>query len=97
MSIYDMCVDYDILCDAKEKLHIIQHDLDNISMQMENSIDIAQEYLAGVQYEKAKQITVSCTKNTTNAEKNIEYAMKYLVDLMGKMDEYSRCKFERMD
>lgn len=94
---YDMCVDYDVLCDAEEKLHLIQHNIENISSQMENSINRAQEYLAGVQYEKAKSITEKSIKDTAQIGKNLEYAMKYLLDLMSKIDEYSTCKFEGIE
>ena len=94
---YDMCVDYDVLCGVEEKLHLIQHNLENLSSQMENSINRAQGFLAGVQYERAKNITEKSVKDTAKMERNIEYAMKYLLDLMSKIDEYSTCKFEGIE
>lgn len=94
MTSYDMCVEFDVLCDLDEKLHLIKHNLENIRTQMDNSINRAQDYLAGEQYEKAKRITETCVKDTTKTEGNIEYAMKYLSELMAKMEEYNSCKFE---
>ncbi len=90
---YDMCVDYDVLCDIEEKLENIKHDLNNSTDQMFRAIQVSQDFLAGNQFEKAKKTTTSCIEITKRTENNIRYAMEYILKLKETMDEYGKCGY----
>ena len=90
---YDMCVDYDVLCDIEDKLQKIEYDLNNTMDQMLRAIQESQDFLAGNQFEKAKSTTASCVKVTRCTGNNIRNAMGYIAKLKSTMDEYGRCGY----
>ena len=92
-EVYDMCVDYDILCDIEDKLQKIGYDLNNSTEQMNNAIRNSQEFLAGNQFEKAKNITSSCISITNKTRNNIRYAVEYIDKLRNVIDEYVKCEY----
>lgn len=90
---YDICVDYDVLCEIQYKLELITHDLTNSTEQMTRAIQSSQEFLAGYQFEKAKNTTVTCVNLTAKTGNNIRHAMEYLEKLKVVLEEYGRCKY----
>ena len=90
---YDICVDYDTLCELQYKLELISHDLTNSTEQMKRAIQNSQEFLAGYQFEKAKKTTMDCVNLTGKTSSNIRHAMEYLEKLKGILEEYGRCVY----
>lgn len=90
---YDICVDYDILCELHYKLELISHDLTNSTEQMTRAIQNSQEFLAGYQFEKAKRTTMACVNLTGKTSTNIRHAMEYLEKLKSILEEYGRCVY----
>lgn len=90
---YDICVDYDTLCELQYKLELITHDLTNSTEQMTRAIQNSQEFLAGYQFEKAKRTTMACVDLTAKTGNNIRHAMEYLEKLKGVLEEYGRCAY----
>lgn len=90
---YDICVDYDTLCELQYKLELITHDLTNSTEQMTRAIQNSQEFLAGYQFEKAKRTTMACVSLTAKTSNNIRHAMEYLEKLKGVLEEYGRCAY----
>ena len=91
---YDMCVDYDILCDIEDKLKKIEYDLNNSSDQMVKAIHVSGDFLAGNQFEKAKRTTDSCVELNRRTGSNIHHAMDYLANLRTAVDEYGKCGYK---
>lgn len=88
---YDMCVDYDTLCMIEDKLQKIEYDLTNSTQKMVEAIQRSQDFLAGNQFEKAKNTTMSCVEISRKTETNLEYAKKYIGNLRTALEEYGRC------
>lgn len=95
MTGYDMCVDYDTLCTIEDKLQKIEYDLTNSTQKMVEAIQKSQDFLAGNQFEKAKNTTMSCVEISRKTETNIGYAKKYIGDLRMALEEYGRCGYSR--
>ena len=85
---FDICVEYNTLCELQYKLELIMHDLTNSTEQMARAIENSQEFLAGYQYEKVKRITMECINRTGKTENNIHHAIEYLEELKGFLEEY---------
>ena len=92
-STYDICVDYDTLCEIEYKLELITHDLNNSTTQMVRAIRESQDFLAGNQFEKAKRTTIECTKLTEKTAGNIKHAMEYLEKLKDILTRYGQCAY----
>lgn len=90
---YDMCVDYDVLCDIEDKLQKIEYNLNKCADQMAKAIQESQGFLAGNQFEKAQRTTASCVEITRRTGNNIRYAVEYIVKLRTAMDEYGKCGY----
>ena len=90
---YDICVDYDTLCELQYKLELITHDLTNSTEQMTRAIQYSQEFLVGYQFEKAKKTTMACVNLTAKTGNNIRHAMEYLEKLKAFLEEYGRCTY----
>ncbi len=93
-SEYDICVDYDTLCDIEYKLRLITYDLGNSVEQMVRAIQDSQEFLAGNQFEKAKRTTIQCAKLTERTIGNINHAREYLEKLKDMLTQYSQCAYQ---
>ena len=91
---FDINVDYDTLCRLEEKLQYISHDLTESTEQMSQAIQRSQDFLAGNQFEKAKNTTMTCIQHTNRTNGNIKYARKYLGDLKSLLEEYGRCTYD---
>ena len=90
---YDICVDYDTLSELQYKLELITHDLANSTEQMTRAIQNSQEFLAGAQFEKAKNTTMTCVNLAEKTANNIRHAMEYLEKLQAVLEEYGRCSY----
>ncbi len=91
---YDMCVDYDTLCEVQDKLKKIEYDLTNSNEQMLKAINSSQDFLAGNQFEKAKNTTTACLQISKRTGTNIHKAMEYIEKLKNSLDEYGRCSYD---
>lgn len=90
---YDMCVDYNVLCDVKDKLRKIEYDLINSTEQMVKAIRSSQGFLTGNQFEMAKGTTASCVEITRKTGNNIKYAMEYIEKLLVALEAYGKCSY----
>ena len=90
---YDICVDYDTLCELQYKLELITYDLAKSTEQMTRAIQNSQEFLAGYQFEKAKKTTMVCVNLTAKTGNNIRHAMEYLENLKAILEEYGHCAY----
>ena len=90
---YDMYVDYDTLCEVQDKLKKIEYDLANSTDQMLKAINSSQDFLAGNQFEKAKNTTAACLQVSKKTGTNIHNAMDYIEKLKNSLDEYGRCSY----
>ena len=91
---FDINVDYDTLCIIEEKLQYICHDLTESTEQMYQAIQRSQEFLAGNQFEKAKNTTLNCIQHTNRTNGNINNAMKYIRELRSLLEEYGGCTYD---
>lgn len=92
---YDICVDYDTLCDMEDKLKKIEYDLHNSSDRMVEAIRSSQSFLAGNQFEKAKMVTTNCIAITRQTGNNVRYAIEYIIKLRSVLEEYGRCNYNK--
>ena len=90
---YDICVDYETLCELQNKLKIIAYDLTSSTDQMNRAVQNSQEFLAGHQFEKAQKTTMACISLTERTNQNIGRAAEYLETLKGVLEEYGRCAY----
>ena len=61
---------------------------------MTRAIQISQNFLAGNQFEKAKQTTADCIGMTQKTENNLRYAKSYLKKLQDVVMEYGQCTYK---
>ena len=92
-STYDICVDYDTLCEIEYKLELIAHDLSNSNEQMVRAISVSQDFLAGNQFEKARRTTMECARLTEKTSGNIKHAVEYLEKLKDMLTKYGLCAY----
>ncbi len=90
---YDMCLDYDVLCEIDDKLQKIRYDLVNSSDQMVSAMKECKGYLAGNQFEKAKSTTNSCIDVSRRTVTNITNAIKYIEKLERILMDYGNCAY----
>lgn len=78
----------------EDNLVKIQHDLENSTDKMKKALQVSQQFLAGYQFEKAKDTTSKCMVMTEKTVVNIQRARNYLGELRIALDEYGRCGYE---
>lgn len=93
-ALYDMCVDYDTLCELQHKLDLVAHNLTNSAEQMTRTIQNSQEFLAGNQFEEAKRITETCVSMVERTYNNIEHAKEYLEKLITVLEDYGQSAYK---
>lgn len=91
---FDINADYDTLCMLEEKLQYISYDLTESTEQMSQAIIRSQDFLAGNQFEKAKNITMTCIRHTNKTNENINNARKFLGELKSLLEEYGRNTYD---
>lgn len=94
---YDMCVDYDTLCDIGDELQKIEHNLEESTQKMTNAILRSQKFLSGNQFEKAKVTTERCLILTKRTRENIMLARTYIEQLRACVNEYGGCSYSGED
>lgn len=94
MAGYDMCVDYEELCLIEEKLTIVEQNLNGSTLKMIDAVQRSQGFLAGNQFEKARETTQKCTELTRKTQANIRYAVEFVDQLKNILDEYSSCGYK---
>ena len=92
-AVYDMCVDYDTLCMIEDKLQKVEYDLQESTKRMNAAIQRSQDFLAGKQFEKAKNVTMACTTLTSKTEINIMHARDYIETLRIALEDYGMCVY----
>lgn len=90
---YDMCVNYETLCEIEDKLQLIEHNLNNSTEIMFSAIERSQEFLSGNQFEKAKNTTKNCLELTEKTSINIKQAKDYIAELRTVLNEYGMCSY----
>ena len=93
MGDYDICVEYDTLCDISDKLKKIEYDIDKSTDRMKAAIQRAQDFLAGNQFEKAKNTTMSCVEITNRTQINLKKAENFIEKLREIVEEYGKCTY----
>lgn len=90
---YDMCVDYNTLLQIEDKLQKIEYDLQESTQRMTEAIQRSEDFLAGRQFEKAKNTTMACTKLSERTCGNIRNAMDYIDRIRTAVEEYGKCGY----
>lgn len=90
---YDMCVDYETLIQIEDKLQKIEYDLLESTKRMTDAIQRSEDFLAGRQFEKAKNTTKACTVLTERTSGNIRNARVYIDSLKSSLEEYCKCGY----
>lgn len=93
-NVYDICVDYDTLCDLEYKIDLILHDLGESTEKMTRAIQTSESFLAGNQFEKAKQTTSDCINMSRKTACNLRHSKEYLRKLEDKVMEYGDCVYK---
>ncbi len=93
MDVYDICVNYDVLCDVENKLKKIEYDVENTTKKMNESIQRAQGFLEGNQFENAKNATKKSIELTGRTLNNIRNSEKYIKELREVIEEYGMCTY----
>ena len=91
---YDICVDYDTLIDLEHKIDLVLHDLEGSTERMSQTILNSQNFLAGNQFEKAKQTANTCIRISQKTGNNLRHAKEYLKKLQGSLLEYGQCGYK---
>ncbi len=94
VNLYDICVDYDTLCNLEYKIDLILHDLGESTDRMTRAIQISESFLAGNQFEKAKQTTTECINMSRKTAGNLIHAKEYLKKLQESVLEYGQCVYK---
>ena len=94
MGSYDINVEYETLCVIEDKLNKIQYDLTESTSRMNESIQRSGEFLAGNQFEKAKETTTKCLDVSNKTLLNIKRATDFIVKLRDVLDSYGTCGYK---
>ena len=94
MGEYDINVDYDTLCVIEDKLKKLQYDLTESTVQMKDSIVRSGDFLAGNQFEKARNTTSRCLGISSKTATNINLATIFIVRLREILDSYGNCGYK---
>ena len=92
-EVFDMCVDYEVLCNIEVHLKRIISDLSNSNQNMIRAIRDSKEFLSGYQFEKAKSITEACVALSTKTGKNIKHGIDFLGNIKEILEEYGDCVY----
>ena len=92
-SKYDICNDYDTLCQLEDKLKKIKNALGTSADIMLFNLRNSGEFLSGNQYNKASQTTIQCSDATRYTMENIDVVLKYIAKLKKNIEEYNRCGY----
>lgn len=93
-AVYDMCVDYDTLMQIEDKLQKIEYDIQESTKKMTEAIQRSGDFLAGKQFEKARNTTMACVELTVRTNNNIRKARSYILDIRNLLEEYGKCGYK---
>lgn len=92
---YDMCVDYDTLCEIEKKLKNISLNLGSSADSMLYALHNCYGFLAGQQFDKACQTTAQCSEISKLTISNISEVLRYISRLKECLELYSSCGFKK--
>ena len=90
---YDMCIDYDTLCEIEQKLKNISNNLGVSADSMLFALRNCDGFLAGKQFEKASKTTITCTEVSKRTIENINNVLAYINKLKECLETYSGCGY----
>ena len=93
-NVFDICVDSDTLYNLENKIDLILHDLEESTDRMTRAIQTSENFLAGNQFEKAKQTTMNCMIISQKTAYNLSRAQEYLRRLQDSVTEYGQCVYK---
>ena len=92
-STYDMCIDYETLCEIESKLIDISRNLSVSADTMLDALRKCDGFLSGNQFEKACQTTITCSDVSKKTVENISEMLKYIAKLKECLEIYSGCGY----
>ncbi|WP_034449383.1 hypothetical protein [Butyrivibrio sp. AE2032] len=90
---YDMCIDYETLCELESKLINISNNLGVSADSMLFALRNCDGFLSGNQFEKASQTTITCSEVSKKTIENISEVLKYITKLKECLETYSGCRY----
>ena len=93
-STYDMCVESQSLEIMMDKLNKIDTELSEATRKMADALQKSQDFLAGLQFEKARALTVRTVEVASNTSVNINHAIAFLQELKEYTSQYASCRYE---
>ncbi len=92
---YDMCVDYDSLCNLEQMLNRISQNMGDSADTMLYALKNSSGFLSGAQFDRACQTTVKCSDTARYTMENITEVLKYITRLKRCLEEYSGCGYSK--
>ena len=89
----DMCNDTIVMDEMRSRLQQIRKLLEAGSQNMLNQLRKSEEFLEGLQYDKAVYETTNAIQLTNVAIANIANVEKFLSELSAILNEYEKCTF----
>ena len=89
----DMCNDTAVMDEMRSKLQSIRKLLEYGSANMLNQLRKSEEFLEGMQYDKAVYETTNAIQLTNVAVENIKNIEKFLIELSEILNEYEKYTF----
>ena len=93
-TVYDMCVDCQTLEVLMDKLIKIDTELSEATRKMADALQESQNFLAGRQFEKARDITIRTVEISSNTSGNINHAISFLKHLKEYTSQYAACQYK---
>ena len=90
---YDMCIDYETLCELESKLIDIRNNVGVSADSMLFALRNCDGFLSGNQFEKASQTTIMCSEVSKKTIENISEVLKYIAKLKECLETYSGCRY----
>ena len=91
---YDMCVDNPTLETIMDKLSRINTGLSDATKKMVDALQESQNFLAGQQFEKARELTVRTVDIASNVSVNINHAVSFLRKMEDHTIQYISCQYK---
>ncbi len=93
MNKYDMNVDYSVLEEIEGKIKNVSERMNETVNGMITSLNYSQNYLSGLQFERAREVTELCINQTKENQLRMCSSAIYLRQLKDLIQEYNRCKY----
>ena len=90
---YDMCIDYETLCEIEQKLINVKENLSVSADSMLYALRNCEGFLSGNQFEKACKTTIVCTDVSKKTVENITELLNYISRLKQCLESYSNCRY----